>query len=72
LTIHWENIGESFKEDFNKIDPSENRLLTPFDYNSIMLYGPRFGSIDGNSTTIEPKLEGFKMLEVCFRQIFQI
>ncbi|XP_054710153.1 astacin-like metalloprotease toxin 5 [Uloborus diversus] len=39
LNIHWENIPDNEKHNFKKFLPHENRLLTTFDYDSIMLYG---------------------------------
>ncbi|GIY23814.1 astacin-like metalloprotease toxin 1 [Caerostris darwini] len=39
ITIHWENIKEGTESQFFKLKPERNQLLTPFDYNSIMLYG---------------------------------
>ncbi|GFS72779.1 astacin-like metalloprotease toxin 1 [Nephila pilipes] len=39
LTIFWENIKEGMESQFMKLKPDENQLLTPFDYDSIMLYG---------------------------------
>jgi hypothetical protein len=46
------------------MDLSDNQILTPFDFNSIMLYGPYSYSKDVNSMTMEPKLPEFKMIEV--------
>ncbi len=46
------------------MDPSENKILTSFDFSSIMLYGPRSYSKDGKSMTMEPKFPEFKMIEV--------
>ncbi|GFS43212.1 astacin-like metalloprotease toxin 1 [Trichonephila inaurata madagascariensis] len=39
LTIFWENIKEGMEPQFFKLKPEQNQLLTPFDYDSIMLYG---------------------------------
>jgi len=64
ITIYWDNIDEAYKDQFNKLDPSDNKILTPFDYNSIMLYGPHSYSKDGKAITMEPKYSGFTMLEV--------
>ncbi|CAG2179491.1 unnamed protein product, partial [Oppiella nova] len=40
LSINWQNIDASYSEEFKKLRPDENQILTPFDYNSVMLYGP--------------------------------
>ncbi|GFS53397.1 astacin-like metalloprotease toxin 1 [Nephila pilipes] len=39
IIIYWENIKEGMADQFFKLKPEQNQLLTPFDYNSIMLYG---------------------------------
>ncbi|XP_035219843.1 astacin-like metalloprotease toxin 1 [Stegodyphus dumicola] len=39
LIIFWENIKEGMAPQFMKLKPDQNQLLTPFDYDSIMLYG---------------------------------
>ncbi|XP_054712025.1 astacin-like metalloprotease toxin 5 [Uloborus diversus] len=39
LTIFWENIKEGMEDQFFKLKPDQNQLLTQFDYDSLMLYG---------------------------------
>ena len=39
LTIHYENIRNEYKSQFNKLTKAQDKLLTPFDYQSIMIYG---------------------------------
>ncbi|XP_055931553.1 astacin-like metalloprotease toxin 5 [Argiope bruennichi] len=39
LNIFWENIQSGQEDQFFKMSPLQNILLTPFDYDSIMLYG---------------------------------
>ncbi|XP_035219845.1 astacin-like metalloprotease toxin 5 [Stegodyphus dumicola] len=39
LIIYWENVKEGMEDQFFKLKPNQNQLLTPFDYDSIMLYG---------------------------------
>ncbi len=46
------------------MDSSDNKILTPFDFNSIMLYGPHSFSKDGKSITMESKFPEYKMIEV--------
>ncbi|KFM81528.1 Zinc metalloproteinase nas-39, partial [Stegodyphus mimosarum] len=55
LTINWHNIEEKWYYAFRKLLPQQNRLLTPFDYNSIMLYGETAFSKDGVLKTIVAK-----------------
>jgi len=64
ITIHWDNIDSAYKEEFQKMDPADNQILTPFDFNSIMLYGSHSYSKDGKLITMEPKFPEFKMIEV--------
>lgn len=66
LTIHKENIDPVFKEEFVVNNPENERILTPFDYNSVMLYGETAFSIDPlTKKTMEPSQPGFYMIEVC-------
>ncbi|XP_042909073.1 astacin-like metalloprotease toxin 5 [Parasteatoda tepidariorum] len=39
IIINWENIDQKWYYAFEKLRPEQNRLLTEFDYGSIMLYG---------------------------------
>ncbi|KFM56528.1 Astacin-like metalloprotease toxin, partial [Stegodyphus mimosarum] len=39
LIIFWENVKEGMENQFFKLEPHQNQLLTPFDYDSVMLYG---------------------------------
>ncbi|GFY62003.1 astacin-like metalloprotease toxin 1 [Trichonephila inaurata madagascariensis] len=41
LTINWENIEQQWYYAFKKLRPEQNRLLSSFDYDSIMLYGEK-------------------------------
>jgi hypothetical protein len=50
LTIRWENIEESMNKNFNKLAPNQNHLLEPFNYNSIMIYGEKSFSKNGQVT----------------------
>lgn len=66
MTIHKENIDPVFKEEFVVNNPENERILTPFDYNSVMLYGETAFSIDPlTKKTMEPSQPGFYMIEVC-------
>ncbi|KFM77205.1 High choriolytic enzyme 2, partial [Stegodyphus mimosarum] len=55
VTINWQNIEEKWYYAFRKLLPQQHRLLTPFDYNSIMLYGETAFSKDGVLKTIVAK-----------------
>ncbi|GBN33115.1 Astacin-like metalloprotease toxin 1 [Araneus ventricosus] len=39
LDIHLENVEKEWHHAFKKLLPNENRLLTSFDFDSVMLYG---------------------------------
>lgn len=68
LEILWENIASEKEKDFIKLSPHENLLLNEFDYNSIMLYGPRTFGKTLNKVTMKPKREGVSMLEIMDKQ----
>ncbi|GIY23014.1 high choriolytic enzyme 1 [Caerostris extrusa] len=55
LTINWENVEKQWYYAFQKLRPNENRLLTPFDYNSIMLYGEEAFTKQWGLKTMVPK-----------------
>ncbi|XP_015913555.1 astacin-like metalloprotease toxin 5 [Parasteatoda tepidariorum] len=56
LVIYWKNIKEGLEDQFFKLKPEENQLLTEFDYDSIMLYGSYTFSKDRkNLKTMEGK-----------------
>ncbi|XP_067136208.1 astacin-like metalloprotease toxin 1 [Centruroides vittatus] len=64
LTILWDNIKPGMDKQFNKFEPGEIRVLNPFDYNSIMLYGETVFSKDEHLKTMVPKLKGVQLLGV--------
>ncbi|RWS26519.1 Astacin-like metalloprotease toxin [Leptotrombidium deliense] len=66
LNIHWQNIPYNFQSQFRKLNPYEGRIYTPFDYESIMLYGARAFSRDGYSITMSPTKPG-----IVLRDAFQ-
>ena len=57
IRINWDNIHPDSRYNFDLLDKYQFDTVT-FDYSSIMLYGPRAFSKDGNSVTIEHKLNG--------------
>ena len=64
LTINWDNIKPDFKSQFAKLNTWENRLITPFDYSSIMIYGELSFSKDRsrNLRTMVPKQAGVRLV----------
>ncbi|UYV76956.1 MEP1B [Cordylochernes scorpioides] len=64
LNIHWDNIMEGAEDQFAKLSPEDNWLITPFDYRSVMLYGQGAFSRDGRSKTMTPVEAGAVMLDV--------
>jgi hypothetical protein len=66
LDIHWDNIDKKMWPQFEKLSPDQNHIYTPFDYMSIMLYGPRTFSSDDFSITMSRK-DGGKLIDVQFK-----
>lgn len=64
IEIQWDNIAPGKENQFYKMEVSENNLLSEFDYDSIMLYGPRTFGKTLDRITMKPKREGVIMLEV--------
>ncbi|UYV68856.1 hypothetical protein LAZ67_6001289 [Cordylochernes scorpioides] len=62
IEVLWDNIDEDEWDQFAKLEPHQNRLLSPFDFDSIMLYGPRSFS-KNRRPTIRAK-SGIKIIEV--------
>ncbi|KAH6942753.1 hypothetical protein HPB50_009816 [Hyalomma asiaticum] len=53
IDIYKENIRPEKLRQFQKMHPSENRLLTPFDVHSIMMYGSStFARVEGLITML--------------------
>ncbi|KFM77150.1 Astacin-like metalloprotease toxin, partial [Stegodyphus mimosarum] len=55
LTINWHNIDTNWYYAFKKLLPDQNRLYTPFDYDSIMLYGETAFSREWGLKSMEAK-----------------
>lgn len=68
LDIVWENIARGKENQFLKMAPQENILLNQFDYDSVMLYGPRTFGKTLDKITIKPKQDGIVLLEVIEKQ----
>lgn len=67
IRIHWENIESDMRDQFAKVPASKNRLLTKFDYNSIMIYGTKAFSKNGGNT-MTPKMRGARMIESHYKR----
>jgi hypothetical protein len=52
LTINWQNIQQGMASQFQKLRQGEDQLFTPFDYGSIMIYGSRAFSGNGQPTMV--------------------
>ncbi|KAF8765231.1 astacin-like metalloprotease toxin 5 [Argiope bruennichi] len=62
LVIYWNNISKGMESQFALLAPNQNLLLTPFDHDSIMLYGNYAFSKDRTSLTMVAK-NGKRLLE---------
>ncbi|WP_424533906.1 M12 family metallopeptidase [Sphaerisporangium viridialbum] len=52
LTVHLENVAKGYESQFQKLTPPQNRLFSPLDYGSVMLYGRNFFSSNGKDTLV--------------------
>ncbi|KFM66189.1 Astacin-like metalloprotease toxin, partial [Stegodyphus mimosarum] len=55
LQIFMNNVQKGMEHNFDKLKPNQNILYTPFDYDSIMIYGNHAFSKDGTSVTMRAK-----------------
>lgn len=62
LTIHKENIDILQAKQFGLLKPHQERIFTPFDYDSIMLYGSRAFSHEGK-VTMSPTIPGVRIID---------
>ena len=62
LKIHWENIVPQAVDQFIQLKPWEDELHTEFDFDSIMLYGPRTFSANWR-VTLSSKIPGKRVPE---------
>ena len=62
IRIHLENVQENMKSQFGLLQPSQNRLLTAFDFDGIMLYGPKAFS-KNNGITMESITPGKRVAD---------
>ncbi|XP_035211007.1 astacin-like metalloprotease toxin 1 [Stegodyphus dumicola] len=63
VNIHCENILPGKEDQFEKLPRIQNQLLTPFDYDSIMLYGEGYFSKSPGLKTMTAK-DGRKLKDV--------
>ncbi|RWS20357.1 Astacin-like metalloprotease toxin, partial [Leptotrombidium deliense] len=54
LRINWDNISDVHKNDFKKLSAYKVKILAPFDYKSVMLYGPREFGKQGYQIVLSP------------------
>jgi len=62
LKILWSNINGNMQSQFKKNSPNQDQIFRPFDYQSIMLYGPKLFSSNGGDTMI-PRKRGVRLLD---------
>lgn len=63
LKIHWENIPRDKWRQFEVVSLLGYKTILPFDYESVMLYGPRTFGEDGK-ISMESKIEGKRVIEM--------
>ncbi|KAI1287121.1 Zinc metalloproteinase nas-15 [Halotydeus destructor] len=63
LSILWGNIQGNMRGEFSKNSPNRNKIMGAFDYDSIMLYGPRLFSYNGRDTML-PRQRGVKLRDI--------
>ncbi|XP_035219865.1 astacin-like metalloprotease toxin 5 [Stegodyphus dumicola] len=68
LIIYWENVKEGMADQFFKLKPNQNQLLTPFDYDSVMLYGSYTFSKDRKNLKTMVGKDGRFLQEVTFKK----
>ncbi|RCG33221.1 hypothetical protein DQ384_01960 [Sphaerisporangium album] len=52
VTVHLENVISGYESQFRKLDLPQNRLFGTLDYDSVMLYGRKFFSRNGQDTLV--------------------
>lgn len=62
LKILWPNIDQGMQSQFRRNAKNQDILFRPFDYRSIMLYGPKLFSSNGQDTMI-PLKRGARLLD---------
>lgn len=62
LKILWPNINEDMRSQFRRNAKSQDILFRPFDFRSIMLYGPKLFSRNGQDTMV-PIKRGARLLD---------
>ncbi|UYV68858.1 hypothetical protein LAZ67_6001291 [Cordylochernes scorpioides] len=67
IEVLWDSIDEGEKDQFEKFEPHDNKLLTPFDFDSIMLYGPKVFS-KNDCPTIRAK-SGITIIDVADKTV---
>ncbi|XP_072144642.1 astacin-like metalloprotease toxin 5 [Dermacentor andersoni] len=63
IEVFPKNIIKEFLPQFQKLEPEDARLLTPFDYDSVMLYGSNSFTLNPNRPSMLAK-DGSRLKEV--------
>lgn len=56
IRIVWENVRSGAERNFIALSPGRDRIFRPFDFDSVMMYGPATFSKDYSSPTLEARL----------------
>lgn len=65
INIIWDNVKKDEKKQFQLLKKGDNKLLTDWDFDSIMLYGSTIFSENGKVTMEpQPKYSNVKLVDV--------
>ena len=62
ITVHLENVKDGYERDFDKLGTRSVKDIEPYDYSSVMHYGPTVCVLSDSWFVLNP-------MEACFNQI---
>ncbi|XP_053204945.1 astacin-like metalloprotease toxin 5 isoform X2 [Panonychus citri] len=67
IIVNLNNVIPGLGSQFIKLRPEQNRLLTDYDYDSLMHYSDTAFSISADLKTMVPKKQGATLVHQCFK-----